>query len=503
MQTSGAVCSTLSASDREHFVEGSDALFVVLDGEGRLMRAGWSILAALGLDERLLCGQHLIDLVHPRDQASVRNALDVVHRRNSALFECRLCDRDGAARWYAWRLYLPVGELDIYATAHDITDRKAAELALQSETAFRRAMEESVATGLRVIDLSGQIIYVNPAFCRLTGFSPEELIGARAPFPYWPEDATEPCAQLLADTLAGRLQPSGFEMPVTRKDGTQLVTRFYLSPLVDANGVQTGWMAAVTDITERKRMAEMARLQDERLQRTARLVTMGEMASMLAHELNQPLTAISNYSMGCVSRIDGGCADLTQLRAAMEKASLQAQRAAGIIRRMGDFVKKRAPQRICANLEQIVRDAISFAELEARRAGIAIQLVYEANRRMVHADPIMIEQVLLNLIKNGVEAMAGMPLAEARLQVRVSDEGRRLRVAVSDRGHGIRVTDHEQLFAPFYTTKPEGMGLGLNICRSIIEFHDDHLQVAAAPDGGTMFSFALPCVIDGKHDFPE
>jgi C4-dicarboxylate-specific signal transduction histidine kinase len=254
-------------------------------------------------------------------------------------------------------------------------------------------------------------------------------------------------------------------------------------------------MGIATDITDRKRTAEVAREQEERLQRTARLITMGEMASTLAHELNQPLAAIANYCAGSVTRLQSGKGRTEDVLAAMQKASFQAERAGKIIRRVREFVKKSEPQRCAVDLVEVLEDAIGFADIDAHRTRIRIHTELEPELPRVYADRIMIEQVLLNLIRNGLDAMAET-LPEAReLVVRVRTVGAdadAVEVAVIDRGHGISEEGRAQLFTPFYTTKAEGMGMGLNICRSIIEFHNGRLLVDANPEGGTIFTFTLP-----------
>ncbi len=167
--------------------------------------------------------------------------------------------------------------------------RSRAEEALRSEHAFRAAMEDSLTVGMRARDLNGCVIYVNPAFCKMTGFSPEELVGATPPMPYWAPEQLEESYAMHQTVLAGEAPDDGFEMTFMRKNGERFHALVYEAKLIDGNGKHTGWMASVLDITERKRAEELARQQQEQLQFTSRLVTMGEMASTLAHELNQPL----------------------------------------------------------------------------------------------------------------------------------------------------------------------------------------------------------------------
>ena len=603
--------------ERDRLFNLSLDLLCILGLDGVFRRANPAFERILGYWPDDLPGRALLDLVHPDDVAETVAQMRRLAGGEPVSFENRCRCEDGSFKWLAWSINPVREEKLVYAVAHDITGRKAGEDALRAESTFRKAMEESVLTGMRAIDLEGRITYVNAAFCRMVGFEQDELIGAMRPFPYWPPEELATCSENLDLTLLGRAPPAGFEMRIRRKNGDRLDARFYLSPLIDSSGTQAGWMASVTDITEpkriraaleaaherfvavldgleaavfvadagtdeilfanrafksihgfdavgrtvrgvavpqpergdygvdprrltaadvprelfdgelqhplsgrwyhvreratrwvdgrvvrmgiatditeRKQMAEISRQQAERLQRTSRLITMGEMASTLAHELNQPLAAIANYCMGSVTRIQSGSFRHEDVLAAMQKASFQAERAGKIIRRVREFVKKSEPRRSAVQIVDLLDDAIGFAEIDARRMSTRIVSEVAPELPAVFADRIMIEQVVLNLVKNGIDAMAELPHGERLLVVRARALGpRAVEVSVTDRGHGIGEDERARLFTPFYTTKSEGMGMGLNICRSIIEFHDGRLIVDANPEGGTIFSFTLP-----------
>jgi len=596
----------------------------IVNADGSFRRCNPAFERLLGYPAKEMPGRMLIEFVHDDDVAATMEQLRVLALGRPVSFENRIRCADGRVVWLAWSINPVPEEKLLYAVAHDVTGRKDTEEALRAESAFRRAMEESVITGLRAIDMSGRITYVNPAFCRLVGLSAEELVGIEPPFPYWPLETLELCRENLDRTLEGKAPPTGFEMRIARRNGERLDARFYLSPLIDSTGKQAGWMASVTDITEPKRiraalesaqarfeavldgldaavfvadphsdeilyanrafkalhgydavgrsarkaadpqpeqgdyrvdprrlnandvplelfdgelrhplsgrwyhvreqatrwvdgrvvrmgiatditdrrhMEAMSRQQEERLQRTARLVTMGEMASTLAHELNQPLAAISNYAMGCVRRLENGEYKEADLLAAMQKASFQAERAGKIIRRIRDFVRKSEPRRAAVVLAEIVDDALGFAEIDAKKAMVRIHRDIDRSLPPVFADRIMIEQVMLNLVKNAIDAMVDVPEDERQLNLSARQSDGMIEVSVADRGHGILVEDAERLFAPFYTTKSEGMGMGLNICRSIIEFHDGRLWTESNPEGGTVFRFTLPVEIASERD---
>ncbi|HLO62590.1 MAG TPA: PAS domain S-box protein [Azonexus sp.] len=373
--------------------------------------------------------------------------------------------------------------------------RSQAEEALRAEHAFRAAMEDSLTVGMRARDLDGRVIYVNPAFCKMTGFSPEELVGATPPMPYWAPEQLEESYAMHQTVLAGEAPADGFEMTFMRKNGERFNALVYEAKLIDGNGNHTGWMASVLDITERKRAEELARQQQEQLQFTSRLVTMGEMASTLAHELNQPLAAIASYNTGCLNLFANENANPSEIRPALEKIGLQAQRAGKIIRRVHDFVRKSEPKRAPCQLGEVIEDCLGFVEAEARKRHVHIES--DATPLLpVLADRLMLEQVLLNLIRNAMEAMAKTAEADRLLRIAVEVSADELRISVSDQGCGIAPEVRDKLFTAFFTTKPDGMGIGLSICRSIIEFHRGRLWAEdnphSATGSGTIFHFTLP-----------
>ena len=390
----------------------------------------------------------------------------------------------------------------LIATWRHTRRRMRTQEALVAETNFRRAMENSILTGMRALDLEGRISYVNASFCQMTGWSPEELVGLKAPFPYWPDTDHEALQAKLRDELRGNTQAGGFQVRVKRKSGTLFDARLYVSPLIDAHGQQTGWMTSMTDITPRRQAEEQAERQAERAQSVSRLITMGEMASSVAHELNQPLTAINNYCSGMVSRIQSGQLTEEALLTALQKTAHQAQRAGQIIQRIRSFVKKSEPNRTLADVHSMVNEAVELADIELRRHNVRLTHYVAARLPQVMADTILIEQVLVNLMKNGAEAVqhANRPAANRSVELRVVpkylDDREVVDFSVQDTGKGLAPEVLERLFEAFFSTKQEGMGMGLNLCRSIVESHQGRMQAENIYNGseviGCKFSFWLP-----------
>ncbi len=511
--------------------------------------------------------------------------------------------------------------------------RMQAQQALVSETNFRRAMENSMLTGMRALDMQGRITYVNAAFCQMTGWSEAELVGRTPPFPYWPEADREQLAARLDDELHGRTTPGGFQVRVKRKDTTLFDARLYVSPLIDAVGKQTGWMTSMTDITEpnrireqlsasyerfttvlealdasvsvaplgseellfanklyrlwfgthtvghlqmvaqagvpdrptsdesmddvdslvglpidtlmsaqsenaeifvpelgkwlevrsrylnwvdgrlaqmviatditpRRHAEEQSAAQAERAQSASRLITMGEMASSVAHELNQPLTAINNYCNGMISRIKGKQITEDDLLAALDKTARQAQRAGQIIQRIRSFVKRSEPNRTSSDVALMVTEAVELAEIELRRRNVRLSHYVAARLPQLHVDPILIEQVLVNLLKNAAESIenAQRPTARRSVELRVIPRQIDLQPVVEfsvlDSGAGLAPEVMDRLYEAFFSTKVEGMGIGLNLCRTIVESHHGRMQAENIYNGtevtGCRFSFWIP-----------
>jgi two-component system sensor histidine kinase DctS len=251
-------------------------------------------------------------------------------------------------------------------------------------------------------------------------------------------------------------------------------------------------MGSVLDITERKRAREHVRQQEQKLAATARLVTMGEMASVLAHEPNQPLSAIASYTTGCLNVLEAGTGSSAELKEALRKATAQTERAGRIIRRVHAFVRRSEPTRKVVGINGVVEEAVGFAESDARNRHVRVARRLTEEDTAVDADPLLLQQVVMNLLRNAMDAMAETPAESRQIDVTTRRAGSTVTVSVADRGCGISPEVERQLFEPFFSTKPEGMGMGLNICRSILELHRGRLWAEPNPAGGTVFSFSLP-----------
>jgi two-component system sensor histidine kinase DctS len=391
--------------------------------------------------------------------------------------------------------------------AKDSRRRLKAENDLAEALAFRKAMEDSLVTGLRARDLEGRITYVNPAFCQMVGLHAEQLTGRNAPMPYWPPEMVDEYKQRQAIRLAGNAPPrEGFESVYIRADGTRFEVLIIEAPLISVQGQQTGWMGAVIDISEQRRIEELSRASQERLQATARLATVGEMASLLSHELNQPLAAIASYANGSLNLLRDPAAipqTLDDVHMALRRIAEQAGRAGKVINSVHDFVRRRDQAREAVAPLALI-DAISpLVNLQARKLQVKVHTRIEAKLPAVMCDRTMVEQVLLNLARNGMQAMDQPGSMERVLVLQVkraasTAEHGWVEFSVSDVGVGITEDVASQLFKPFFTTKAEGMGLGLSLCRTVVEQHGGHLHFEPLAPRGTVFRFTLPAVLLDK-----
>lgn len=386
----------------------------------------------------------------------------------------------------------------------DVRRRAAAESALAEALAFRKAMEDSLITGLRARDLNGRITYANPAFCSMVGFTLDEM-AQRTPPPYWPPERIDEYESRQSSRLALNRDPQagreGFETVFMRRNGERFPVLIFEAPLVDRHGRHTGFMSAVLDVSQQRRMEELSRQQQERLQATARLATVGEMASLLSHELNQPLAAIASYATASLNLLnDQDEQSVPMVRQAVARIAEQAERAGRVIKSVHDFVRRREQQREALRADQLLEAVMPLVRLQARKSGARVEVDIARPAPTVLCDRTMVEQVLLNLTRNAIQAMEQTPMPERVLTLRVQPtEDRRVQFSVSDAGPGIEPEVGARLFTPFFTTRAEGMGLGLSLCRTVIEQHGGVLDFSSPAPGreratlqGTEFRFTLP-----------
>jgi len=364
---------------------------------------------------------------------------------------------------------------------------------------------DSVMEGIFGVDTNGNATFVNRAMERLTGWSAEELIGQNQHAllhhthadgrPHPVQDC--PVYHAFRDNRVHYVEDDVFWC----RDGSYIPVEYSTNPIVDSHGRVNGAVVVFRDTSARKKAAEEARQHQNELAHVARLSTMGEMASGIAHELNQPLSAISNYTRGSIRMMQSGdYVDHVQLIEVMERVAMQAARAGEIIRQLRRLVRKEDPERKWVEINHLVREVARFLQPELRRERVRLLLALDENLPQIWAHDIQLEQVLLNLTRNAMEAMRDVVMEDRTLIINTSCHGEILQILVEDNGHGMDETLRQRLFEPFVTTKGQGMGLGLSISRSIIESHNGRLLLDSAPGQGTKLQILLPIKAQEQKD---
>ena len=399
-----------------------------------------------------------------------------------------------------WWRTLPMAMLGVFlvlsAAASWTLRRQMREVASaedrwRTEAAWRRAIEDSLRVGLRGRDLDGRLVHVNRAFCTLVGYPPQQLLGKLPPMPYWLPNSVDDSMQRHLRNMAGDAPIEGYEARWQRADGVSIDVMVFESPLVDAQGVHMGWMGSIVDITARKRSEERERRQLEALGNQARLTTLGEVASALAHQLNQPLAALASYNAGVLRTLERLHFDDAGVLNALRREGEQVAEAGRIVQRIRGFLSRRAPQPEANALGDIVERALTLLRRDLQHQHIHVQPRIANGLPAVLADAVLVEQVLINLVRNAADALNGLP--HPQIEVVVSRAGKRfVRVDIDDNGVGLEGRSIDELATPFHSTKPDGMGMGLAICRSVIESHHGALEAGNSPLGGARLSFTLP-----------
>ena len=356
-----------------------------------------------------------------------------------------------------------------------------------------RALFDTAVDGMILIDARGVVLMFNPACETLFGYAVAEVIGQNVkmlmPTPYRQEH--DAYIANYRRTGHRKIIGIGREVVGQRKDGTTFP--MHLSVGEAKQSGETTFVGIIHDLTAQKSAERRVRELTAELVHTSRLSAMGQLSSALAHELNQPLTAIMNYSQAARDMLAAAETPVPpRIAELLEKATGQAERAGQIIRRLRSYVEKGRVERAAADLGQIVEEAAALATIGARVEGIQITYDLAPGLPPVHVDRIQIQQVVVNLVRNAVEVLAGSERRELTIRTRAADGHQE--VVVADSGPGLASEIAGQLFKPFVTTKKSGMGIGLSISHSIIEAHGGRISAEPNATGGTVFRFQIPVV---------
>jgi len=393
------------------------------------------------------------------------------------------------------------GNLRGYAKVlRDITDRHAFQQAVERRERHLQSILDTVPDAMIVIDGRGLIISFSAAAQTMFGYSEEELIGRNVSLLMPSPDRERHDSYLYRYHKTGERRIIGFSRLVTglRKDGRAFPMEIKVGE-AQSEGQQifTGF---VRDLTDKHRTeARVNELQSE-LVHVSRLSAMGTMATTLAHELNQPLTAIANYAQAAEPIIDSDRAeDRALLREVFEEMSGQTMRAGAIVRRLREFIARGEVEKRVEDLPELIEEAAALALVGAREHGVTAQIDLDPAATPVLVDRVQIQQVLINLIRNAVEAMEDSAVRRLLVASTV-EEGGMIRITVADSGPGIARDVAGQLFQAFVSTKSSGMGLGLSICRTIVEAHGGRIRAGESAEGGAEFQFTLPMAEDEEEE---
>jgi len=376
------------------------------------------------------------------------------------------------------------------AISTDITERKRADEALKASEARLRAVVDNCPAAVYIRDWNGRFILSNREFDRRRGMPSGGVVGAHV-HDFWPQEQADAILEADRAVMSSR-RATASEKIVTFADRTTHTVLTVRFPIMRIDGEVESLGIISTDATEIRETEAKLRQQQTELAHMYRLSIMGEMATGLAHELNQPLAAIVSYTQGCVRRLRAGVDNPDELIAAMRKVADQAKRAGDIVNWMRGFVRKGGEGKSPSDLNVLLSEAIDVIVHEISKQRVLLELELDSRQLIVRADRTQIQQVVLNLMRNGIEAMHDTPPTLRKLVLRSCISEGAATVIVVDNGPGIPDDIRERLFDPFFTTKRDGLGMGLSICRTIIEDHGGTLAVDPTGGGGTAFRFSLP-----------
>lgn len=460
-----------------------------------------TMMAIYGIDTATITMDQGWALVHPDDLEKTKAAAARAIATGSAPIEYRIVRPDGEVR----TIFTP-GALvardekgnpaRLIGVSQDVTERKQAEEALRDSEQKYRTLFEEAAEGILIADIeTKKFTYSNPAVRKMLGYTKEEIENMGIADIHPPDSLDHVISEFDAQVRKEKsLAP---DIPCLRKDGTIIYADVNATSLViEGRHCNVGFF---TDTTERKLAEETARQHQAQIAHFARLRTLQEMTTELAHEIDQPLCAILTNTHACMRMIRSGSHPADEIIDAMEEVVSQVERANSVVMRVRGFARKREPQRESVDVHEIIRESLDMFRGETYGHGIKVKLDLcgggprTRQRLNVLADTILIETVLVSLVRNAIESMLAVDAGKRILTVRTecTDPGVVV-VSVEDTGPGIREDILDKIFDPFVSTKPDGLGIGLSLGRSIVESHDGRLWAEQRPRGGAAFRFTLP-----------
>jgi len=477
--------------------EHNPTMYFMVDPAGTIASVNPFGAEQLGYTVEELVGRPVLDvfLDADRDAARRRLAACVEHPGQVLRWELRKVRKDGTiicVRETGKAMLVADGGLSVLVVCEDITQQKRAEDELRASEARFRTLVDHASDAFFLCDAPGNMIDVNRQACESYGYTREELVRMNV-FDFSPdEDADRKF--ILENFPPTETRVFTFETWHRRKDGTLFPVEVRARRFVE--GGHRRIIGLLRDITTRKQAEQALREAQAALTHATRVTTLGEVTASFAHELNQPLAAIVNNANACLALLANAQEDVGEVREALADIVTDGGRASAIIERVRALAKRSTPEHVALRLGDVVNDVLALAAAEAAARRVTIDASVPADLPAVLGDRVQLQQVLLNLVVNAMDAMAAVDERGRSLRIRGrldADNGRRaVTISVADCGVGLEPDRMNRLFDAFYTTKPHGMGLGLAISRSIIEAHGGRLWAQRNDDAGATFSFSLP-----------
>src|SRR6266478_5371742 len=441
--------------------------------------------------------------IHPDDRDRVwEEVQEALRQKRDFSSEFRILLPDGTIKYLEAATYHEFSSsgalVEAVSTQIDVTERKRTEEALRQREAKIQRLVDSNIIGIFIWDFDGRILEANDEFLRMVGYDREDLLAGSI----WWTDLTPPDwrdrnnARIEQQKSSGRFE--SFEKEFTRKDGSRVP--ILIGGATFEQGGNQG-VAFVLDLTERKRVEAEARESERRYRETLmelthanRVATMGQLTASITHEVNQPITAAVTYALAARRWLSAEPPNFREVDDALSLIVREGNRAGEVVGRIRALVKKVPPRKDAVAIDDAILEVIALTRTEAASNSVSVRTQFAEGLPRVQADRVQLQQVMLNLIVNAIQAMSGIGEGAHELQISIDavpSEGG-VRVGVRDTGHGLRPESLPRLFEPFYTTKPDGMGMGLSICRSIIEAHGGRLWATGCEPRGALFQFTVP-----------
>jgi PAS domain S-box-containing protein len=474
------------------------------DGPNEFLNKGWHEYTGLSPEESQGWGWQ--GAFHPEDLPPLMEKWrKMLVSGESDEIEARLRRHDGVYRWFLIRAQAfrdDSGKIvRWYGTSTDIEDLKRAEEALRARELDSRSLLDNMPGFLARLSPDGTPVIFNRPFLEYLGKTVEEVSNWRTADIVHPDDLAHTIEVFGKAIAIG--QPFDFQYRLRRFDGVYQWFRARIVPVRNFEGQILHWNALVTDIDERKRAEDELRAAHSELARVMRVMTMGQLTASIAHEVNQPLSGIITNASTCLRMLDANPPNLEGARETTRRTIRDGHRASDVITRLRTLYSKKAPALESMDLNEAAREVMALSSTEFQRNGVTVRQEYATDLPAARGDRIQLQQVILNLLRNAAEAMSSIDDRPRELLVRTErHEGNQVRLSVKDSGVGFTPFGADKIFEAFYTTKADGMGIGLSVSRSIIEAHDGRLWATPNDGPGATFSFAIPCALEDSAD-PE